>query len=205
MKGILILLAFVFGVSSAANAQSSTVKKKSSSKASKKIETDHSLWNDLQQPNQSVVAYLGIYNVMVYPLPVTFGGDYRMLVPNHSDWALRAGFLYWSVAGWSAFGGTASLFNLNVGAGHVWTIKRVEIEGGARLGYDTFKVQHDFTGWDVFGKSGSSLDIAPYASGTFKFTAEWSAGVEFRFPFYFTGGGLLLNQPYILTQGQYHF
>lgn len=204
MKSLLILSAFAIGISSAAFAQTHS-KRKSQTHETRSYDSGYSMWNDLEQPGRSVVGYLGIYHLPVYPLPITIGADYRMLLPGNPDWALRAGFLYWSASGWSPRGGTATLFNFNAGAGRVWTIKRVEIEGGALLGYDIFKVDNDFTGWDVFGKSGNSIDIAPYAAGSFKFTHEWSAGVEFRFPFYFKGGGLLINQPYILTQGQYHF
>jgi hypothetical protein len=168
-------------------------------------EVRNSLWTDLEQPGHSWVGYLGVYAVDLYPLPVTIGSDFRMLLPNHPDWAMRAGFLYWTASGWSDGGGMASLFDLSVGAGHVWTIKRVEIEGGGRLGYDTFHINNTFLGWDVFGQSGNSVVISPYVAGSFKFTKEWSVGAEVRIPYYFKGGGILLDQPYVLSQGQYHF
>ncbi|MGZ6480125.1 MAG: hypothetical protein ACXWQE_12525 [Bdellovibrionales bacterium] len=201
----LIVLATLLAISFSALAAEKATKRKSSSPAVESSDPHEAVrWNDLEQSNHSVVGYLGIYNIGLYPLPVVIGADFRMLLPN-PEWALRAGFLYWSASGWARAGGTATLFDLNVGAGHVWTIKRVEIEGGGRLGYDMFKVSNDFVGWDVFGKSGNTLVFGPYAAGTFKFTSEWSAGVEFRLPYYLNGGGLLLNQPYILAQGQYHF
>lgn len=162
------------------------------------------MWNDLEQPSHAVVGYLGVYNTAIYPLPVTIGADFRMTFPEIENVAFRAGLLYWSASGW-ATGVNATLMDFTVGAGYVWTIKRVEIEGGGRLGYDTFHVTQSFNGWDAFGKSGNSVVIGPYASGTFKFTSQWSAGVEFRVPYYFYAGSLLLNQPYILSQGQFHF
>ena len=164
-----------------------------------------SMWNDLEQGPLAVVGYLGVYNVGVYPLPFVIGADFRMLLPNNPNVALRAGMLYWTATGWGMNGASASLVDFSAGAGYVWTIKRVEIEAGGRLGYDLFTVSSDFNGWDVFGKSGNSLVLGPYAAGSFKFTPNWSAGAEFRLPYYFKGGGLLLNQPYVLTQGQYHF
>jgi hypothetical protein len=201
---LLLLAATVLTLATNAGAESKTSKHKSTAQSSPSDGGSPIRWDDLEQPGHSVVGYLGTYLVGIYPLPLTIGADYRMLVPNNPEWAMRAGFLYWTASGWSTGGGTVSLLDLNVGFGHVWTIRRVEIEGGGLLAFDTFKIDHEFLGWDVFTKTGTSLVIAPYAAGSFKFTKEWSVGVEFRVPYYFHGGGLLL-QPYVLSQGQYHF
>lgn len=158
-------------------------------------------WHEnIKQGDHAVIGLLGTYNSRLGSSPVALGADFHTLIQPKV--AFRVGFVYWNATPSPV---TVTGLDVSAGAGYIWPIKRVEVEAGGRLGYARVQFSRIYKHWSVAEDSFGTVTLEPYVHGVFKFTPEWSVGVEIRPVVYLNAGYSFLADTYILSHAQFHF